>query len=345
MNRCISLAKKGLGNTYPNPMVGAVVVMNNKIVGEGWHRKAGTPHAEVHALRTISKEQAKEATLYVNLEPCAHYGKTPPCCDLVIQKGLKKVVVGSVDPNPKVAGKGIKAMQQAGIDVILGVQREACLELNKRFYWFHNNKRPYVILKWAESADGFIAPEQQKKGTIYWISNKYSRQLAHQWRAEEHAILVGRKTVQQDNPRLTTRHWPGKNPTRIVIDPENKIAETARIKDDAATTVIYNTEVDKKINNVHWKKVDINAFLEGLLNDAYKMGIQSILVEGGAKTLEEFLAHQFWNECRIVRGQKAIKKGVKAPDKPAGKEVEKTIVGDTLQTIRAKTPSVNTLDN
>ena len=163
MNRCISLAKKGLGNTYPNPMVGAVVVVDNKIVGEGWHRKAGTPHAEVHALRTISKEQAKEATLYVNLEPCAHYGKTPPCCDLVIQKGLKKVVVGSVDPNPKVAGKGIKAMQQAGIDVVLGVQREACLELNKRFYWFHNNKRPYVILKWAESADGFIAPEQQKK--------------------------------------------------------------------------------------------------------------------------------------------------------------------------------------
>ena len=345
MNRCISLAKKGLGNTYPNPMVGAVVVVDNKIIGEGWHRKAGTPHAEVHALRNISKEEAEVATLYVNLEPCAHHGKTPPCCDLVIQKGIKKVVVGNEDPNPKVAGKGIKAMQQAGIDVIIGIQREACLELNKRFYWFHTNKRPYVILKWAESADGYIAPEEQKKGSIYWISNKYSKQLAHQWRAEEHAILVGRKTVEQDNPSLTTRHWPGKNPIRIVIDPKNKIEDTVNIKDDKASTIIYTTEIEKELNNVHWKKINKDAFLNGLLYDAYKMGIQSILVEGGAKTIDEFLGHQLWNECRIIRGQKAIKKGIKAPDKPAGKKVKKTIVGDALQIIMAKTPFVNAADN
>ena len=336
MDRCLFLAQKGIGTTYPNPLVGAVVVVENKIIAEGWHQKAGTAHAEVHALKQINDATAKKATLYVNLEPCAHHGKTPPCSALVIARGIKKVVVGAVDPNPKVAGKGIAALRQAGIEVVVGVQEDACLELNKRFYWFHQHKRPYIILKWAESKDGFIAPEGQEKGSVFWISDSHSQQLAHRWRAEEHAILVGRKTAEQDNPMLTTRLWEGTNPIRILIDPENKIPNEAKCKNDAAPTLVFNCLVQKTEKNVSWVKVRKNTLLKDIMLRTYELGIQSILVEGGTQTIEAFMQQQLWNECRVIVGQKKLGKGIKAPVKPDGEKTEKMIVGDSLQLIRQK---------
>lgn len=335
MKRCLSLAQKGLGNTYPNPMVGAVVVSEGKIIGEGWHKEAGTSHAEVIALEGIDKKQLAKATLYVNLEPCSHFGKTPPCCDLVISKGIKKVVVGAKDPNPKVAGKGIAAMQKAGIEVIVGIMEDACKTLNKRFYCFHNKKRPYIILKWAESADGFIAPEKQNKGEVRWISDAYSQQLAHKWRAEEQAILVGRNTIKQDNPLLTTRKWAGKNPIRLVIDPNAKSELNAAVFNDDATTILVNVHKEETSNNVTWQKVNADNILKATLEKAYQNNIQSILVEGGAITLSHFLSQKLWDECRIISSPDPLKKGVNAPKKPKGKSIEKKLVRDTLQVFTA----------
>lgn len=333
MQRCLSLAQKGLGYTYPNPMVGAVVVCDGKIIGEGWHRKAGTPHAEVHALKGLSNEILTTATLYVNLEPCAHFGKTPPCCDLVISKGIKKVVVGARDPNPDVAGKGIRAMQEAGIEVIVGVLEEECMLLNKRFYCFHTKKRPYIILKWAQSKDGFIAPEKDKKGKVHWISDLHSQQLAHRWRAEEHAILVGRNTITQDNPKLTTRKWAGINPIRLIIDPKAKINADAAVLNKDADTIIFNTLKNEQSSNVHWELVDGTNILHDLLESCTQKGIQSILIEGGATTLSHFIEKKLWDECRIVTSQEVLKKGVEAPKMPSGFNIKNTVVRDTLQII------------
>lgn len=334
MKRCLSLAKKGLGTTYPNPMVGAVVVKDGAIIAEGWHKKAGTPHAEVHALATVNPLELKDATLYVNLEPCAHHGKTPPCCDLVIAKGVKKVVIGAQDPNPKVAGMGIKIMQDAGIEVIVGVLEDACIELNKRFYCFHTKKRPYIILKWAQSADGYLAPSDDAKGKVSWISDVHSQQRAHQWRAEEHAILVGRKTVEADNPQLTTRNWAGTHPIRLVIDPNVKIDASAAVFNDAAQTFIFNTLQAKKRENLTWEKVEPTNIIESVLKNVTQHGIQSILVEGGTITLRHFLKKDLWDECRIISSTKRLGGGRLAPEIPNGKKEEKKIVGDYLQIIK-----------
>ncbi|MDA0888422.1 MAG: bifunctional diaminohydroxyphosphoribosylaminopyrimidine deaminase/5-amino-6-(5-phosphoribosylamino)uracil reductase RibD [Bacteroidetes bacterium] len=334
MQRCLTLAKKGLGYTYPNPMVGAVVVSDGNIISEGWHQKSGTAHAEVHALATLHQSDLKKATLYVNLEPCAHHGKTPPCCDLVIAKGIKKVIVGAQDPNPKVAGKGIKAMREAGIEVIVGVLQDACIELNKRFYCYHTQKRPYIILKWAQSADGFIAPMNDVKGKVTWISDIHSQQLAHRWRAEEHAILVGRKTVEADNPELTTRKWIGTNPIRLVFDPQLKIKENTNILNTRAKTIIFNEVLTKKEDNVAWEKIDGDNTLMSMLKMAHEHSIQSILVEGGAMTLHHFLKTNLWDECRVILSEKILNGGVQAPTIPKGKKEEKRIVGDRLHIIK-----------
>lgn len=333
MHRCLLLAQKGFGNTYPNPMVGAVVVKDGTIIGEGWHQKAGTAHAEVLALKNLDAHELASATLYVNLEPCSHYGKTPPCCDLVIAKGIKKVVIGAQDPNPKVAGKGIQALQEAGIEVIVGVLEEACKELNKRFYCHHIHKRPYIILKWAQSADGFIAPLHHTKGDVFWISDEHSQQLAHRWRAEEHAILVGRKTVEQDDPELTVRRWTGKHPIRLVIDPKDQIQDSYKVRNNAAPTVIFNCIKSEQKENIQWVRVKANDILKGVLEKSHERGIQSILVEGGAETISFFLKENLWDECRIFYGAKMLYEGVKAPTTPNGKSTEKKLVGDTLQFI------------
>ena len=208
MQRCLSLARKAIGYTYPNPLVGSVIVHEGKIIGEGWHAKAGEPHAEVNAIASVKDEKLlKESTLYVNLEPCAHFGKTPPCADLIIEKEIPKIVIGCVDINSKVAGKGIERLRQAGREVMVGVLEAECQALNARFFTFHAQQRPYIILKWAQTRDGFIAPLQQEQQKPVWISNAFSQQLTHLWRAQEGAILVGKHTVEKDNPSLTTRHW------------------------------------------------------------------------------------------------------------------------------------------
>lgn len=333
MQRCLDLAQKGFGNTYPNPLVGAVVVRNGKIIGEGWHKKAGTPHAEVHALTGLSDDELASATLYVNLEPCSHYGKTPPCCDLVISRGIKKVVVGAMDPNPKVSGRGIRAMEAAGIAVTVGVLEEECLHLNKRFYCLHTKKRPYIILKWAQSTDGFIAPENDKIGDVFWISDIHSQQFAHRWRAEEHAILVGQNTITQDNPKLTTRQWAGNQPIRLVIDPKNKIAKDAAVLNEEAKTIVFNTQKKEQYQNVCWEKVETANILGDILEKCVAKSIQSILVEGGTTTIMHFLNENLWDECRIIQSKLNLNSGVKAPRKPVGTSKEKVLVGDNLQIV------------
>lgn len=333
MRRCLTLAQKGLGYSYPNPMVGAVVVKDGKIIGEGWHKKAGASHAEVNALRHLSTKELASATLYVNLEPCAHQGKTPPCCDLVISKGIKKIVIGAMDPNPKVAGKGIQAMKNAGINITVGVLEEECIQLNKRFYCFHTKNRPYIIVKWAQTADGFIAPEDDKKGNVFWISDKHSQQLAHRWRAEENAILVGRNTITQDNPKLTTRLWKGNHPIRLVIDPHDTLSKNASVFNGEAETIVFNTKKNEHLNNITWVKVNPEIILKTIMEFCVTKNIQSIIVEGGAKTITPFLKQNIWDECRIFESKKELKSGVKAPNKPKGKTFSKTLVGDTLQII------------
>ena len=219
MQRCLSLASKALGYTYPNPLVGSVIVHQGKIIGEGWHTKAGESHAEVNAIASVKDSSLlKESVLYVNLEPCAHFGKTPPCADLIIEKEIPKVVIGCMDIFSKVAGKGIERLQKAGCEVVVGVLEDECRALNTRFFTFHSKGRPYIILKWAQTRNGLIAPLHQEQQTPVWISNEFSQQLTHLWRAEEGAILVGRTTVERDNPSLTVRHWVGKNPLRLVIE-------------------------------------------------------------------------------------------------------------------------------
>ena len=241
MKRCLELAALGLGKTYPNPMVGAVLVYKNKIIGEGWHQKAGEAHAEVHAIASV-KDTAllAKATLYVNLEPCAHLGKTPPCASLIVRHKIPKVVVGCIDHFSKVSGKGIEMMREAGISVTVGVLEKECKESHKRFFTFHDKKRPYIILKWAETTDGFTAPLDQEKGKPFWITSPESKKRVHKWRTEEAAILVGTKTVELDNPSLTARLWKGKQPLRVVIDKSMKLNSSLNTFNNAAKTLVFS---------------------------------------------------------------------------------------------------------
>ena len=250
MMRCIQLAKNGLGTTYPNPLVGSVVVYKDKIIGEGWHKQSGKSHAEVNAINSVKdQELLAKATIYVNLEPCSHFGKTPPCANLIIEKGIKNVVIGSKDPNPKVSGKGLELLKENSCNVIQGVLEKECNDLNKRFFTFFVKKRPYIILKWAETKNGFIAPLKKNTKNPVWISTEESQLLVHQWRSEEHAILVGGNTVLEDNPRLTTRSVSGRNPVRIVIDTKDSLPKSAAIfNNDAKTIVLSSKHLNSKKN-------------------------------------------------------------------------------------------------
>jgi len=315
MMRCIELAKNGLGTTYPNPLVGSVIVYHNSIIGEGWHQKAGAPHAEVNAILNVKDIRVlKDATLYVNLEPCSHFGKTPPCSDLIIEKGIKKVVIGCTDPNPKVAGKGIQKLKDAGCEVIVNVLQKEAEALNKRFFTFQNKKRPHIILKWAQTQDGFIAPKEKKEQKPVWITNEFSRQLVHKMRAEEQAILVGTKTVLDDNPSLTTRDWEGNSPIRIILDRALQIPETAIVFNSSIKTIVL-TEISRE-NNDSLIFETIN-FSENIARQVcevlYKHNIQSVIVEGGAKTLQTFIDENLWDEAFIYKGSTSFYKGLKAP--------------------------------
>lgn len=318
IKRCIELAKNGFGTTYPNPMVGSVIVYNDKIIGEGWHKKAGEPHAEVNAVRSVKdKSLLKKATIYVSLEPCSHFGKTPPCCDLIIANEIPNVVVGTVDPNEKVAGNGIKKLIATGANVTVGVLEKECYELNKRFFTFHNKKRPYIILKWAESLDGFLAPEKNadQERKPFWITNTYSRQLVHKWRSEEQAILVGTQTVIDDNPKLNVRDWSGNNPVRVVLDQNNRISRESFIFDDSVKTIVFTkSEISFSAENTTFEVIDFKQnIIPQILAVLHQNQIQSIIIEGGLKTLQSFIDQDIWDEARVFIGKTTFNKGTKAP--------------------------------
>lgn len=316
INRCLELAKNGLGTTYPNPMVGCVIVHNHTIIGEGWHQKSGEAHAEVKAINSV-KEKAllSKSTLYVSLEPCSHFGKTPPCCDLIVKHKIPNVIVGITDPHSKVAGSGIEKLQENGIDVMVGVLEKECYDINKRFFTYHQKKRPYIILKWAESPDGFIAPLTKEKKSPFWISAVYSRQLVHKWRSEEQSILVGTKTVLDDNPKLDVRDWTGNNPIRIVIDQKNSIGDEHYVKDEKSKTIIITSDSNyKSVKNYIYENAIFNSNLANQIAAiAYKQGIQSILIEGGKKTIQSFIDLNVWDEARVIIGTTPMTKGIEAP--------------------------------
>ena len=310
------MAKNGLKTTYPNPMVGSVIVYNNQIIGEGWHRKSGEPHAEVNAINSVKdKSLLAKSTIYVSLEPCSHFGKTPPCCDLIIKHKIPNVVVGTIDPNSKVAGTGIQRLIESGANVTFGVLEKECHELNKRFFAFHQKKRPYIILKWAESHDGFIAPLTKEKIEPVWISNEFSRQLVHKWRTEEQAILVGTNTVLEDNPKLDVRDWKGENPIRIVLDRTGKIPKDFFIKDEKTKTIIITEQenVTSSENCIYENAIFDIKLTKVIVNILYKYGIQSIIIEGGKQTLQSFIEDNLWDEARVFIGNIHLKNGLKAP--------------------------------
>ncbi|MHC9087545.1 bifunctional diaminohydroxyphosphoribosylaminopyrimidine deaminase/5-amino-6-(5-phosphoribosylamino)uracil reductase RibD [Tenacibaculum sp. IMCC1] len=334
--RCLELAKKGIGTTRPNPSVGAVIVHNNKIIGEGFTSPYGGPHAEVNAINAVqNQELLKEATIYVTLEPCSHHGKTPPCADLIIEKGIPDIVIGCVDTNSLVAGKGIERLKKAGRNVIVGVCQKDCIEHHRRFFTVQNKKRPYIILKWAETKDGFIAPLTKDEQKPVWISNQYSQQLVHKWRSEEHAILVGTNTVVADNPSLTARNWKGNNPIRIVIDKNLRIPSEVTVFDGNVKTIIVTEEKKEENQHVIYEQIDFSfQVAEQICEVLYKHQIQSVIIEGGAKTLQTFIDANLWDEARVFIGDVVFGEGVKHPIFNAKLSSEEKIDNDTLRIYR-----------
>jgi diaminohydroxyphosphoribosylaminopyrimidine deaminase / 5-amino-6-(5-phosphoribosylamino)uracil reductase len=333
MQRAITLAAFGRGNVSPNPMVGCVLVKEGRIIGEGWHQVYGGPHAEVNAVHAVGNDELiAGSTAYVSLEPCAHYGKTPPCALLLVEKKVSRVVIGCTDPNPLVAGKGIAILQQAGIEVVTGCLEQKALELNIRFFTQIQKKRPYIILKWAQTADGFVARENYESK---WISHAWSRQLVHKWRAEEDAILVGYQTAKHDDPSLTVRDWVGKNPLRLVIDKNLDLPSDIRLFDRAVSTVCYNGLKDENNENLNLKKVSHTHAIEEILEDLHQRKIQSLIVEGGSRTLQAFIDKGFWDEARVFTAPVRFERGIKSP-KFRGNLVQSENIGeDLLQTWKA----------
>ncbi len=316
MARAIQLAEKGRYFTSPNPRVGAVIVYNNQIIGEGFHAKLGEAHAEVNAIKSVSdKSLLSKSTLYVTLEPCSHHGKTPPCVDLILKHEIPRVFISNQDPFGEVDGKGIKALEKNGVEVSVGLLKDQGVLLNKRFFTFHLKKRPYIILKWAETADGFISRIKENIGpNNNWISNSISRQLVHQWRAEEQAILVGRKTVETDDPKLDCREFEGNNPIRIILDPHLKLKKSFQVFNDTSKTYILNKEKNLQKNNIEYVKIDFDKHFNSSLNKfCYQNEIQSMIIEGGRHTLNQFIKGDNWDECRIFRSNKVFNSGIESP--------------------------------
>lgn len=311
MQRCLQLAALGLGKTSPNPMVGAVIVHNGKIIGEGYHHLYGQAHAEVNAINSVkNKELLKESTIYVNLEPCSHFGKTPPCADAIIRYGIPKVVIGSIDYHDKVNGNGVRKLREAGVEVVENVCEADCEELNKRFFTFHQQHRPYIILKWAQTRDGFMDIDRNgSETTSYWITNPALKVLVHKWRSEEDAILVGYNTMRNDRPQLTTREYPGKDPQRFVMQRGT----------DVIADLPYTPLSEKA---------------EEAIQQLYNLKIQSVIIEGGKKTLEKFLEIGLWDEARILVGNQCWGKGLKAPKMPETPEKTVQIDDNLLMYVR-----------
>jgi diaminohydroxyphosphoribosylaminopyrimidine deaminase/5-amino-6-(5-phosphoribosylamino)uracil reductase len=334
MQRCIDLARNGKGRVAPNPLVGSVIVYNDKIIGEGYHQVFGGAHAEVNAIRSVAdKSILPQSTLFVNLEPCAHSGKTPPCSDLIVSEKIKKVVIGTVDPNPMVAGRGIQRLHSAGIDVVENILKEECCELNKRFFTFHQHHRPFIILKWAQSNDGYIDIVRSPGTPIgpNWISNPVSRKLVHKWRSVEQAIMVGTNTVIYDNPSLDTRFWSGKSPLRVVPDRTGRIPATAKIFDGSHKTIVFTENPKEKMPNVEFVKTDFSQNVIGQMLDYFFINdIQSVMVEGGSRLIQSFIESGVWDEARVFVGHADFKSGIKAPHLSVDPASGKFILNDKL---------------
>ena len=367
MQRCLELAKLGAGYVAPNPMVGAVLVYNDCIIGEGWHQQFGEAHAEVNCISSVMEEDEHlicQSTLYVSLEPCAHFGKTPPCTDLIINCKIPKVIIGCLDPFIEVNGKGIEKLKAAGVEVEVGIAEIECKELNKRFFTFHTQHRPYIILKWAQTGDGKIAPPTPARGALdseygkdilffedskaplagvgglrLHISNEYTNRLVHQWRSEEAAILIGTNTALLDNPELTTRWWPGNSPIRLIVDMELKLPSSLKIFNQQVRTIIFNTIKQEEDGNLLYYKIanDVN-LVQQIINALYQLEIQSVILEGGAKLLQSFIDEGMWDEARIIKNEELIiNNGLNAPVLNGGKKiVEQKLLSDIIEIYELK---------
>lgn len=322
MQRCLELALLGMGDTAPNPMVGCVIVCNGVIIGEGYHEKYGGPHAEVNAINSVrTPELLAQSTLYVSLEPCAHYGKTPPCADLIIASRIPRVVIGTVDPFATIAGKGIERMQKAGIEVEVGLLEAECRQGNRRFFTFHEKKRPYILLKWAQTLDGFIDTDRSETLHPIWITNALSKRLVHKQRSEESAILIGTNTAKYDNPALTVREWTGNQPIRMVIDRTGRLDARLHLFDHKTLTWVFTGIEIPDSENLKYITLDFDRnILPQLLSELYRHNILSVIVEGGSELLNSFLESDLWDEAFVYTGNQFFGRGVAAPD----------ISGDTL---------------
>ncbi len=328
MSRCLQLAELGAGNVAPNPMVGAVLVYEDEIIGEGYHQKYGEAHAEVNCINSVSEQHknlVEKSTLYVSLEPCSHYGKTPPCADLIIKNKIKKVIIGCKDIYKEVAGSGIQKLKNAGLETAVGILEKECTLLNKRFFTFHQQFRPYIILKWAQSANGKIGSVEKR----ILISNDYANRMAHKWRSEEASILVGTRTALQDDPLLTTRLWNGKDPVRIVIDKNLILPQTLKLFNADSKTIIYNLRQTSTAENLVYIKLERENFIDQILQSLFEMNIQSVMIEGGSNTLQSFIDAGLWDEARIITNKELIiEPGIAAPEMK-GFLLEKQLEYDT----------------
>lgn len=316
MKRCLELAAQGGGYTAPNPMVGAVLVCDGKIIGEGYHKRYGGPHAEPNAIHAVKdKTLLEKSTLYVSLEPCSHFGKTPPCANLIVTSRIPRVVIGTLDPNPKVAGRGVDILREAGIEVTVGVMEEDCRALNKRFFIYQEQKRSYVLLKWAQTADGYIdrirtdVSEQPLQ-----ISNAITRQLTHKMRAENQAIMVSTNTVLLDNPSLTVRHWSGCSPVRVAIDRQGRIPENYKLFDGQVRTIVFTEQARENKPNLEFVTIEFGGdCLPRILQELYHRNIHSVMVEGGAQLLNSFISANLWDEANVEVSDSLLGEGIKAP--------------------------------
>jgi diaminohydroxyphosphoribosylaminopyrimidine deaminase/5-amino-6-(5-phosphoribosylamino)uracil reductase len=334
MQRCIELASCAEGMTYPNPLVGSVIIHEGKIIGEGYHLKAGLPHAEVNAINSVkNKSLLSNSTLYVNLEPCSHFGKTPPCADRIISEGIPRVVVGASDSSAKVSGKGISRLIGAGCEVITGVLEKECRELNKRFFTFHEKKRPYIILKWAQSYDGFLDIIRTESGTRgpRWISGKPERVLVHKWRAGEQSILAGGRTIRTDDPSLNVRDWTGKNPLRLILSSSGNISGNSAVFSHNEETVLFTYNENTRVPGTVRVLDKDNPSAIQIVNYLYSKDIQSLFVEGGAEVLNHFIMNSLWDEARIFTGNTSFGAGVKAPVLNGSLVSETKFEGSTLR--------------
>lgn len=339
MHRCFELARKGLGRVSPNPLVGCVIVHDNEIIGEGYHQQLGGAHAEVNAIRSVAdRSLLLDSTLYVNLEPCAHVGKTPPCAPLIVENNIPRVVITNRDPFAQVDGKGIEILRNAGVAVETDCEAEAGRWLNRRFFTYHTAHRPYIILKWAQSADGFMDRERTKNERgVNWITTPHTQLLTHRWRAQEDAILVGTQTALIDNPSLTTRQSAGSSPHRLVIDRNLAVPKNAAVFNPEAQTTVFNGQKSGREDHIHWVKLNFSEpILPQIMRYAYSAQIQSIIVEGGAHTLGGFIDAELWDEARIITGEPTFEAGV-SPPKITGISLDSCTLGnDRITTITRK---------